>query len=186
MTKKMILFNGPRHSGKDTAADFVWSTYPNTMRFKLSGPIKSAIAAMFELSSAQIAHLESIKTEPTPLLFGRSYVETQINFSEMWAKEFFGVRVFGNLAARKIETSASSLFVCSDSGFDYVAAPLLKHIGLSNTLLLKLTRSGKSFDGDSRDYIDLPGVSTIWLDNSGSVVDYHNKIKTVIDAWLDL
>ena len=186
MTKKMILFNGPRHSGKDTAADYVWSEYLNTMRFKLSGPIKAAIAAMFELTPTQIHYLEAIKTEPTDLLFGRSYVDTQIHFSEMWAKEFFGVRVFGNLAARKVSQSASSLFVCSDSGFDYETLPLLKHIGTSNTLLLKLRRTGKSFDGDSRNYIDLPGVTTIWLDNDGSVVDFHNNIKTVIDAWLDL
>lgn len=186
MSKKMILFNGPRHSGKDTAADYVWKTYENTMRFKLSGPIKAAIAAMFELTDKQIEYLEAIKTEPTPLLFNRSYVETQINFSEVWAKDFFGVRVFGNLASRKIETSASKLFVCSDCGFDYEVTPLLKYIGVSNTLLLKLSRAGKSFEGDSRSYIDLPGVTTIAIENNGSIVDYHNKIKTVIDAWLDL
>lgn len=185
MSKQLILFNGPRHSGKDTAADHVWHAFPNVRRFKMSKPLKDSIKAFFDLTDAQVMYLESKKTEPDDLLFGQSYVDTQISLSEHWAKEFFGITVFGKLASRSIASSASQLFVCSDSGFDYETEPLIRLIGKQNTLLIRLHRPGKTFAGDSRSYIDLPGVTTLDLHNAGEVFDFHQQVTQVVQAWLD-
>lgn len=184
--QKLILFNGPRHSGKDTAADYVWTMFPDTMRFKLSRPLKDAIKAFFNLTDAQVAYLESKKTEPDALLFGNSYVDVQISMSEYWAKDKFGMRVFGKLALREVQASPSKLFVCSDSGFDYEAAPLLSYFGISNVLLVRLHRDGKSFAGDSRAYIELPGVRTIEMTNNGSTTHFCEQVKEIAGIWLNL
>jgi hypothetical protein len=186
-TRKLILFNGPRHSGKDTAADHVWSVFPDTMRFKMSRPLKDGIKAFFNLTDAQVAYLESKKTEPDELLFGNSYVDVQISMSEYWAKDKFGMRVFGKLALREIQASPSKLFVCSDSGFDYEAAPLLRYFGVPNVLLVRLHRPGKTFEGDSRSYIDLPDIrSTIDITNSGSTTYFREQIEETVKIWLSL
>lgn len=184
--RKLILFNGPRHSGKDTAADHVWSTFPDTMRFKMSRPLKDGIKAFFNLTDAQVAYLESKKTEPDELLFQNSYVDVQISMSEYWAKDKFGMRVFGKLALREIQKSPSKIFVCSDSGFDYEAAPLLPYFGISNVLLVRLHREGKTFAGDSRGYIELPGVRTLEMSNDSSTTHFREQVKEIVGIWLSL
>jgi hypothetical protein len=185
MSKQLILFNGPRHSGKDTAADHVWRTFDNVRRFKMSRPLKDGIKAFFNLTDAQVTYLENKKTEPDDLLFGRSYVDAHISLSEHWAKDFFGTTVFGRLAARDVQYSASPLLVCSDSGFDYEAAPLIRLVGKENTLLVRLHRPGKSFSGDSRSYVSLADVTTLDLHNSGKLHEFHQQVEQVVRAWLD-
>lgn len=185
MTKRLILFNGPPRSGKDTAADFVWKHYDNVRKFKMSQPLKDGIKAFFNLSDAELAQLEAIKDSKHPLLFGNSYRDTQISLSEEWAKECFGLKVFGHLAVRNILRSPASLFVCSDSGFSYEAVPLVEFFGKGNTLLVRLHRTGTSFKHDSRDYVDLPGVMTLDMYNNGEVTQFHAQLQQVIDAWLE-
>lgn len=184
---KLVLFNGPRHSGKDVASLYCESAF-DAHHFKMSGPIKAAIRAMFNFHDDEIAYLEQIKTEPTFLLFGRGYVETQISFSESWAKQLFDPWIFGNLAARQIrdymrDNPDQKLYVCSDSGFTTEAQPVIDIFGKENTLLVKIHREGKTFAGDSRSYIDIEGVETVKLFNNGTVDEYHRAIKNLVTDW---
>lgn len=201
MASKLILFNGPRHSGKDTAALFCEKNFC-AHHIKFSAPIKAAIKAMFSLSDEQVEYLESIKTKPDPLLFGKSYVEVQISFSEMWAKQLFGQYVFGALTDRVVERTirkyeplhakvgdhpgvfCGDLFVCSDSGFDYEAAPVVRRIGTSNCLLVRIFREGKTYAGDSRDYISLPGVKTVDVYNNGEIHEYYDEVEGLVEAFV--
>ena len=188
MTKpKLILFNGPRHSGKDTAALYCEAEL-GAYHFKMSGPIKAALRAMFSLSQDDVDYLESIKTSSTDILFGESYVSSQISFSECWAKQRYGIHVFGLLAARHLtkaiqDNPDQKLYVCSDSGFDHEAKPLLKIFG-KNTLLVTIYRDGKTFEGDSRSYIDLPGVTRVSVTNNGSVSEYQATIRELVLGWV--
>lgn len=184
---KLVLFNGPRHSGKDVASLHCESIL-DAHHFKMSGPIKAAIRAMFNLHDKEIAYLEQIKTESTFLLFGRGYVETQISFSESWAKQLFDPWIFGNLAARHIKdhmrhNPEQKLYVCSDSGFATEAQPVINIFGEENTLLVKIYREGKTFAGDSRSYIDIEGVRTVTLLNNGTVEEYHQVVKDLVVNW---
>lgn len=188
MQPKLILFNGPRHSGKDTAAIYCSEQY-SAHHFKLSAPIKAAIKSMFEISNDCVELLEQEKTSRVPLLFDKSYVECQISFSEDWAKKLFGNYVFGNLAARHIEeyiwnNPAQELYVCSDSGFAIEAEPLIKMFGVKNVLLVKIFRTGKTFNGDSRSYIDLEGVTTVSVSNNKTTSEYYQTIDHVVTTWL--
>lgn len=183
MTTKLILLNGPPRSGKDTGADYLANSRP-AVAFKFSGPIKAAIKAAFDLSDEQVTYLESIKNEPDKLLFGRSYREVQISFSENWMKPLFGDQVFGHLAARKTAKQQARLFVCSDSGFASEAEPVLDTIGRQNTLLIRIYRPGKTFAGDSRSYICLDGVETIDIHNDGTLGEYYVKLDQAVNEFL--
>lgn len=186
---KLILLNGPRHSGKDTGADYLVEA-KGAFPFKFSGGIKRAIKAAFNLRERDVEYLESIKTEPTPLLFGKSYVQVQISFSEDWAKPFFGEDFFGYLATREILAQpvsggkTPSLYVSSDSGFACEAWPVIRLFGEENVLLVQLFRDGKTFNGDSRDYIELDGITRVSLTNNGSIEDYHRNLGELADQWL--
>ena len=155
---------------------------------KMSRPLKASIKEFFDLSDADVDYLESIKTEPTELLGGKSYVEVQISQSEGWAKPFFGIDIFGRLIVRRLQKAIDlnpdqGLFVCSDSGFTEESWPTVEFFGKKNTLLVKLGREGKTFAGDSRGYIDLPGVATCWLqnDDKGS---YLQAVDDLVGSFL--
>jgi len=186
---RLILFNGPRHSGKDEAANYCAKEFGAT-RFKMSGPIKAAVKALFALTDEDVALLETIKTEPSPLLFGLSYVQAQISISEDWAKKVWGKDVFGRMASGAVQrweryAGKGSLYVCSDSGFSEEAASLVYDvISPENTLLVQLTRPDKSFEGDSRSYIYLEGVKTVVIANDAGLDLYHQTLERVIGEWL--
>lgn len=185
--KKLVLFNGPRHSGKDTAALYCEQEF-GAYHFKFSAPIKAAIKAMFNLTDEEVDYLESIKTEPTSLLMGMSYVGAQISFSEDWVKKILGKDAFGRLAATEIENSIAEnpfkkLYVSSDSGFSSEAEPVVNLFGKENTLLVRIFRDGKDFSGDSRSYISINGVTTVPVINSGSVESYHKTIHQIVSKW---
>lgn len=187
-TPSLVLFNGPRHSGKDTAAIHCVKTF-NARHFKMSRPLKDGIKAIFELTDEEVDYLEQIKTQPSFLLFGKSYVEVQISLSEVWAKKEFSETVFGDLAVRTINSfkfinPAHHLYVCSDSGFTSEAGPVVEVFGKENTLLVKIERQGKTFAGDSRSYIRLPGIETVTVSNSGNVEDYNKKIEKLVCDWI--
>jgi hypothetical protein len=192
MEPKLILFNGPRHCGKDTAALYCVKKY-GAHHFKISRPLKAAIKSIFNLDEGTVDYLETIKTQPTPLLFGKSYVDLQISLSEDWFKQLYGPDVFGHLAVRDLASHMvldelaevnNCLYVCSDSGFAAEASPLVDLFGPENCLLVRVSRPGKTFAGDSRSYIELEGVPTVALSNDGSQGYYREAIENLIDYWL--
>ena len=188
MKPKLILFNGPRHSGKDTAAIHCASEF-KAHHFKLSGPIKAAIKSMFEISDEGVNLLEEVKTTAVPLLFDKSYVNCQISFSENWVKPFFGEYAFGYLAARHVQrhmlnNPEQELYVCSDSGFAKEAEPLIEVFGSENVLLVKIFRDGKTFDGDSRSYIDLDKITTVSITNNKTPDEYYKVVDHLTTTWL--
>lgn len=189
MKPKLVLFNGPRHSGKDTAAIYCAQEF-GAHHFKFSGPIKAALKAMFDISDDCVSLLEEVKTTPVPLFFDKSYVDCQISFSEDWVKPAFGQYTFGYLAARHVKrhminNPGQELYVCSDSGFGTEAQPLVELFGSDNTLLVKIFRDGKTFTGDSRSYIELDDVTTISITNNKTTADYEQHIKAMVEIWLN-
>lgn len=189
---RVVIFNGPPRSGKDTAASAVWRAFENTAWLRMSAPIKRAIQAMFNFSAEEMAQLEATKgatrdaDAATPMLLDRKWPGTQISFSEGWAKPYFGEYVFGHLFVRQLKQTAAPLVVCSDGGFATEWSPVIKYVGQDNVLLIKLHREGTSFAGDSRGYITLGGIRTLSLTNSGEQRSFEEATVELVRQWLCL
>jgi hypothetical protein len=189
MNRKLILLNGCPRCGKDTAADYLVHSL-GAHAFKFSRPIKDAIKAAFQLSDVEVDVLEATKSKPTELFSDMSYRDIQISFSEDWLKPKLGQDIFGRLAARSLAKTIkmypnNQLFVSSDSGFAAEAEPVIDLFGRENTLLIRVYRDGFSFEGDSRSYIDLPGVTRVSVTNNGSVLEYQDAVRELVLGWAE-
>ena len=184
MKKRIILFNGPPRSGKDTAASFIYSSNPFIHWFRMSQPLKDMVAAFFTLNSTDAKVIEQHKDHPLPMLFDNTFRDLQIWFSEECAKPKFGKDVLGRLARRRVENALSQLHICSDCGFMEEAIPLLDLVGPKNMLVVQVYREGCDFSKDSRRYITLPGVQTVKLVNEGKLRDYEYNVQAVVKEWL--
>lgn len=184
MKKQIILFNGPPGSGKDLAASLVYASNPFIHWFRMSQPLKDMVSALFNLNSTDAKVIEAHKDNELPMLFDETFRNLQIWLSEECAKPKFGKDVFGRLARRRIEMALSKLHICSDCGFVEEAIPLLDLVGPKNMLIIQLHRDGHDFSKDSRNYITLPGVTTIKLVNQGKLRDYEYNVQAVVKEWL--
>lgn len=185
INKKIIFFNGPPKSGKDTIVNELLKRYSNTVNIKFSNPLKTALPVFFGLTDKQIEYLEKNKETPSDLLLGKSWREVQILLSENWAKPIFGSRVFGNITLNIIKNSNNQLFLISDSGFQEEAGSLIEYFGQDNCLLLRVAREGTSFNNDSRSYWkNIYEVEDITLHNDKSIEAAVDKTDKIITSWI--
>ena len=183
MARRVIFFNGPPRSGKDTAVDYLVRTRL-WAPFRMSQPLKDAVHAFYGLDNDAQRTVESFKDAPFDVFFHKTYRQEQISLSEDWAKQRHGDDVFGQLAARRVAKMATHVALCSDSGFAAEAEPILKLLQPGHALLVRVHRKDCTFDNDSRSYITLPDVATVDVMNHTSLAEYHNNIDTVVDGWL--
>lgn len=162
---QVIFINGPRKSGKDTAVKFAIHEFVNIRHKKFAGPMKRALKEFFGMSDAlykDLEHAESgeLKLTPLPDLFGMTWVEAMIWFSEDVMKPKFGQDVFGKLLAKEMKQATSArLTMISDCRFVQEVGVVVTAFGARNCHVFQLFREGYSFDGDSGGYLafeDLP------------------------------
>jgi hypothetical protein len=168
---RVVFLNGPPRSGKDTAGRSVKKHLENADTAKLSGPLKRMAHAMVNLpANTPIDAFEAVKDDPRPEFFGMSPRQFYIHVSENIIKPMFGQDYFGRLFLRTMWRRYQlgfRLIAVTDSGFSPEAQPAINHVGASNCLLFRIhaDQRGASFNGDSRSYIELPGVLTLDVDN---------------------
>jgi hypothetical protein len=185
--RKLIIFNGPPRSGKDTAAHAVWRALENAKIIRMSAPLKDGLRTIFNMTDDEAAWLEQYKEKASGVLNGLSWRDAQISMSEEWLKRVFGRDVFGRIFTRKMQlTYGADVIINSDAGFDYEWVEPLRLIKPINTLLVKLHRPGFDYSGDSRSYIELPNVRTVWVHNTGEQRAFEDNVLTVVRAWLSL
>ena len=174
-----MLINGPPRAGKDVAARELWRA-KGYQREKFAAPLKASTAAFFNLTCDE---LEARKDEAMPELRGRSPREVDISKSEEWAKRFFGDDIFGWLCAQRVRRLATPTCI-SDCGFQVEVDAFAEHFEASDMLLLRVTREGRSFDGDSRDWVEpCRGMASAEVANDGSFGDFCARVSRVVSAW---
>lgn len=158
---QILFLNGPPHSGKDFAANYICATRTAT-HYKFAAPIKKAISAITGLS---VAALEKRKNDlATP--FDVTYRQLMIGMSETWCKPLYGMNIFGRLLLDQIRQDNPARVVISDSGFVFEAMALINYFGSKACTLIRLHRDGCTFSNDSRSYIQLQ-IESADLYNSG-------------------
>lgn len=197
-----VLLNGPPGSGKDTIADALFGmvdiAYEITSGIevaKFADPLYGLCAAAFNPTYMWGEILEDRKRKETKSdeFFGLSPREAMIWFSEEVMKPKFGKDVFGKLALRSLgpdDPRYHDTYVFSDSGFPEEAKVIIDALGAENVLLVRLSRAGCNFDGDSRSYWvdeDTFGAEVLGIANNGTVEGAARPIAEWIEthycAW---
>lgn len=188
---KLVLFNGPPKSGKDSAINALDNIFDCTefCHYKMTTPMDNAIKEF--LSIPHLTWLlcrNEFKDETPPEFFGAIPRKALIEFSERWAKPVFGNSIFGKLAVKNEIFNQDILVGISDAGFIEELEELIKHVGEQNVLLIRVYRNNCTFVGDSRSYYDAShlNIDTKVLYNDSTEEVWHLKVQTAVKNWLHL
>lgn len=155
--KKVIILNAPPGAGKDTIGALLEQTArQHVVKMSFKEPMFNIALAMLgkNLYRKFLAAYDDREQKEKPQLFlnGKTPREFMIWISESVIKPQFGNKYFGVLFARKAVEMPYSI-ICTDGGFPDEIKPLIG-AGLY-VHICRLHRDGYTFEGDSRDYIDL-------------------------------
>lgn len=190
MTPKIVLLNGPPGCGKDTVANILANQSPSATVVKFATPLKTVAKHLYCHGDDKLfAQMDSPKEKDIDrdLFFGKSCRQVQIDISEEYAKPMHGENVFGKILAStiafKMEKGYDTFFV-SDSGFRPEAIELINQFGVECITLIRLHRDGKTFEGDSRNYISLDDHNVVAHDlhnPEGNVEELVTQINNIIN-----
>ena len=176
MKTQVLFLNGPPSSGKDFVGNLIAKRYTGHNHVdKFARVLKESTHALYGIfvkgKPAPWYWFEDRKDEPCGELFGLTPRQAYIGVSEDYMKKHHGSRIFGELLLRdlRIHAVAAQRIIITDSGFRGEAEVMVEHYGPQNCKMIHIRRSECSFDGDSRDWVDLRdlGVSTLVLHNPG-------------------
>lgn len=197
--REVILLNGPPQAGKDTIAKVMaevlrranWTCYFE----KFAYPLEKALSEYsgIPMGTSQWQWLrETAKDEPVLAndLTPRKFMQEQ---SEL-AKRFWGEDVFGRLCANKVMNRVSEnrltydrykpcVVFITDSGFqaeyDAFCHRLSQcrdefHSLSMNPVVMQIDRTGKSFEGDTREYVNSHEINHTFH-------FFNNEVETRMD-----
>lgn len=183
---KVILFNGPPRSGKDTAADTAVELLGRrALKMKFADAVKAGTHVSYGISDVRPDYFELVKDEPCEDFFGLTPRQAYIHHSETYMKPLHGQDVFGRIMVKRMQSMPAEIAVVSDSGFIAEAKPVIDLVGAENVFLVRIHRVGCDFRNDSRSYIELKGVTTLDLKNDRRECFRYSAFGEVME-WLNL
>ncbi len=189
---KLVVLNGPPRSGKDTIADwFEEHTYSTSVSFKYK-LMKIALEvsgvngkAWYDRYTAE--HSKGFSGEPVwwkdipwDRLGGKSEREYLIWLSEDVVKPVHGERYFGEELKRYIKVDDDAIYFASDGGFVEELMPFIEDDDF-DVYIIRLSREGCTFDGDSRNYLPDNLAKTLDVENNGTILEVAAKIDKFIN-----
>lgn len=152
---KIIILNGPAGVGKDTIGNALAKDYNcNLVSFKRPMfEIAASVLGVKAFNKFMKAYNDrDQKEKPQGFLGGKTCREFMIWISESVAKPLLGDRQFGKLMSEHLNmVDEGFTFVCTDGGFPDEVIQLVEDG--HDVTLVRLFMDGKTFAGDSRDYI---------------------------------
>lgn len=199
---KIIILNGPAAVGKDTIGNALAADY-NCIPTSFKRPmfeIAASILGARDFSKFITAYDDrDQKEQPQSFLGGKTCREFMIWISETVVKPLFGNQQFGKLMSEHIRLCDEGFsFVCTDGGFPDEVIMLVEDG--HDVTLVRLFMDGKTFAGDSRDYIRIKeshfsdykkynehDVHLVNGDIEGGVLAVVRAcgIRPAIDEWAD-
>ncbi|AGH31988.1 deoxynucleoside monophosphate kinase [Vibrio phage PWH3a-P1] len=202
---KIIVFNGPARSGKDCAAEHMCNIiekgYHKAFKDELFKICANTLGISIEEYQTDydrqtpdkvwwMKDLPSVFTSAAMLSPSEKNAFSQreflIHMSENVIKPSFGKDAFGKAFVNSLPEEGV-VFV-SDSGFKEELQPVIDHVGAENVLVIRLTREGCSFDGDSRDYLTpemFDGkVQFYQIENNGTEQEFLDNVEECVNMWL--
>jgi energy-coupling factor transporter ATP-binding protein EcfA2 len=169
---KIILINGPPRAGKSTLAKMLHKLEPHSQVLGFSYHLKRMVHGIYFGRAGWDMDpdcFDDVKTIPQDMLDGKTWREMYIFYSEKVIKPLHGKEWFGT---KFVEACKMPFVFVPDSGFVEEAERVMRYFGPDNLTLVRLYREGATFAGDSRSYIELPGVFTTECMNVSGRVDH--------------
>lgn len=186
--KTVVILNGPKDTGKDYMADYL-VTHHGFTKHEMKAPLRKILHEistlhMGELGPARCAQLElnrSLKESERETMFGnRTWREMMIWVSENVIKPKFGQNAFGLAALRAVMNETNEFIVFSDCGFPEERKMLEGH---NNVVTVHIRWEGKTFEGDSRDYLPDPDYAFhVKPDDYESTHDWLDLLASMLKA----
>lgn len=179
MPKKIYILNAPPLCGKDTIARECNERYfMFEGSFKL--PLFIIVSKVLGMTYTDFItkYNKDIGWKDKPQFNGKSVRDLMIHTSENYIKPFFGKDYFGVQLANDLKhnTTERDIVVVSDGGFEEEVLALVEEFGYDKVEVLQISRdSFSSFEGDSRNWINIDGVKTVKFDTTngnGCVINY--------------
>lgn len=185
---KIIIFNAPPGAGKDEAINYLKKN-GTIFSFSFKSRLKAITLAIYNIPEKvwDAWYTREGKELRRPELMGKSQREALIHTSETVIKPVFGSRYFGQAEARNIIQNATEKYyiaACSDGGFNEEVRPLIDEFGAENVFIVRIHRDGCTFEGDSRNWIDIeeiPNENYIHVYNDDSFEHFYNQLDEVIN-----
>lgn len=188
---KVIIFNAPPQSGKDTCAEYCCQFLPSVhSRFKK--PLIEMCSNILKVESTDFLRCYEKKKDFKGTIhinnsftyhkeaFNLSIREFMIHISENVMKPTFGDMFFGLYAGQNLNTEKWNIF--SDGGFPEEIKGLCEYIPKENIIVVKIQRDGCSFENDSRGWIDESLVGeTIVIPNNDSLEELFLRLDYLIE-----
>lgn len=186
--KQIIILNAPPGAGKDTIGQLVKDHSPVPLR------MLSFKKPMFEMALAILgAHGyakfmtayddREQKERPLAILNGLSPRQFMIWISETVIKPQFGDEYFGR---RFVEEARRDMIpvICTDGGFPSEIKPLVR-AGFKVDVC-RLHRNGFTFEGDSRNYLNMSGYHHRYKEHDFLLVNGHpmHTVQDIINKFL--
>lgn len=185
----VVLVNGPPGAGKDTAGRALCTslTGDNIRIMKMARRLKESVHADYGMPNVPHDYFEDCKDEPHPAFFGKTPRQAYIDKSELMIKPVLGDQFYGKIFLRDLlyeRERGLRMAIITDTGFASECVPLLEIVPTSRILLLRVHAEsrGKSFAGDSRSYIDLPGILTVDLENVAQA-QFEGDVRKLVYGW---
>lgn len=164
---KVIVFNGPPRSGKDTAVSILSRVINNQEGnlFAVHAEFKSPLIKMTSdflgvtvdefMINYNEKHINGDWCKDIKMYIVNDNImskrEALIHVSENVIKPSFGNDAFGKIAANNIGDDGVYLF--SDSGFSGELKPIIDKVGAENVMVVRLHKAGCNYNSDSRGYL---------------------------------
>lgn len=180
---QIIVFNGPPDCGKDEAVSYLKRTF-GVHSFSFKTELFALTQKLYCVTEAQWNswYTRQGKELPRPELNGKSCRQALIHVSEEVVKPSFGKEWFGKVEAHKLSQISSQgglVAACSDGGFNSEIEPLVEAFGADNVHIVQIWREGRTFTGDSRNWIDtklVPWYNYWSVHNNTSLDTYWNEL----------
>ena len=187
---KVVIFNCPPRSGKDSVADYITGTFNGFDVACFKDKLFSIAMEVSNMGAEFLKYYEEEKEKPWPELGNMTPRNFLIKISEEWIKPIFGKRYFGEALVRDILDSEDlykdlgrsiDYYLVTDGGFKEEIEPLIESFGKENVLILQWDREGCTFDNDSRTYIkDYPEITLRIPSNNGNLSRFAMDVEKII------
>lgn len=169
---RLVVFNGPPRSGKDTAARMLlerWDGHGTCELFPLAREIKERTHALYGLGEINYRYFEDRKDRPAQEFYGlsprRAYVEVATLLRGLHGRDFFG-RLLLDRIQRNVSRPGKPMgcIVIPDAGTYEEVTTVYAWSGFGSGVVIQLERPGCVFD-DGRESVTLRDAAHVRIVN---------------------